>query len=57
MFSSHEMDYRTVYTEHGSYLALVSEPVKKDSSDFWCEVRQGVAAAIALPLTLVSYLF
>ena len=52
-----EFDYRLVYTEQGTYLALVDEPQTQSSADFWNDFRQGVAAVIALPLTVLSFLF
>ena len=53
----HELDYRLVYTDHGSYLALQQETEVQPPSDFWKEFRHGVAAVIAIPLTALSFLF
>ena len=50
------LQYCVVHTSHGSYLALASE-VNAKPSEFWKGVRAGIAAAVALPLTALSYLF
>lgn len=50
-----EFDYRLVYCDQGSYLALEEETRIVDPEDFWADVRFGVAAVIALPLTILSY--
>ena len=52
-----EFDYRLVYTDHGSYLALQETPKTEVGTAFWQDFRNGVAAAIALPLTVFTYLF
>ena len=55
----HEMDYRLVYTDHGSYLQLKDKPKCTNASadEFWKQFRKGVSAVIALPLTVASYLY
>lgn len=50
-----EFDYRLVYCDQGSYLALEEETRIVEPEDFWADVRSGVAAVIALPLTILSY--
>ena len=47
--------YQLVQTSHGSYLALAEE-LNRPSNTFWSQVRSSIAAVIALPLTMSSYI-
>ena len=48
-------DYQLVQTSCGSYLALVEE-INPEHNEFWPVIRLGIAAVIALPLAIISYM-
>ena len=49
-------DYQLVVTKQGSYLALSTE-VEDKEPEFWKNVRHIVVGAIALPITIISYIY
>ena len=48
-------DYQLVQTARGSYLALAEE-INPQHTEFWPVIRLGIAAVIALPLVVISYM-
>ena len=47
-----EFDYRLIYTENGEYWDASPKPAID-----WKQVRRAAAEVIAIPLTLLTYLF